>query len=194
MRTKHGLGASNGSDARTKAPARHRVPGAARLARRKIAGGVFSALAIALTTIGCSSTSPHARQASNPGAAAGRVWVCRHGQAANPCASSLGATTVTTSGTLQPATWPHSASASKFACFYVHGSDALTGMGNATMAVTHWDKSVAAEQAAPLSQICQVWAPSYRSQTLPTVAKGLADDDALLRSTFAVAYASVLPA
>jgi hypothetical protein len=67
-------------------------------------------------------------------------------------------------------------------------------MGNATMAVTHWDISVAVEQAAPLSQVCQVWAPSYRSQTLPTVAKGLAGDDALLRSTFAVAYASVLPA
>lgn len=194
MSTEHGTGVSNGEDARTRASARHRVPGAARLSRRQFAGVAFTALAIALTTIGCSSTSPHARQAGTPGAVAGRVWVCRPGQAANPCASSLGATTVTATGTLQPATWPHSASASKFACFYVHGSDALTGMGNATMAVTHWDISVAAEQAAPLSQVCQVWAPSYRSQTLPTVAKGLAGDDALLRSTFAVAYASVLPA
>jgi hypothetical protein len=84
--------------------------------------------------------------------------------------------------------------ASEFACFYVHGSDGLTGIGNTGLTVTKVDISVAVEQAAPLSQVCQVWAPAYRSQTLPTVEKGLAGDDALLRSTSAVAYNSVLPA
>ena len=34
----------------------------------------------------------------------------------------------------------------------------------------------------------------YRSQTLPTVFKGLAGDDKLMNSTFTVAYDSVLPA
>jgi hypothetical protein len=95
---------------------------------------------------------------------------------------------------MKPATWPHSAMASKFACFYVHGSDGLTGIGNTSLAVTKVDLAVAVEQAAPLSQVCQVWAPSYRSQTLPTVAKGLAGDAALMRSTSAIAYDSVLPA
>lgn len=122
------------------------------------------------------------------------MWVCRPGQKANPCASNLAATTVTAGGTLQPATWPHSAVASKFDCFYVHGSDGLTGTGNTSLAVTKVDISVAIEQAAPLSQVCQVWAPSYRSQTLPTVEKGLAGDEPLLRSTSTVAYDSVLPA
>jgi hypothetical protein len=146
-------------------------------------------------TTGCSSASPHAgAPAGTPGAATGPVWVCRPGQAANPCAANLAATTVTAGGTLQPASWPQSATASKFACFYVHGSDGLTGIGNTSLAVTTVDISVAEEQGAPFSQVCQVWAPSYRSATLPTVAKGIAGDQALLRSTSAVAYDSVLPA
>jgi Protein of unknown function (DUF3089) len=161
--------------------------GAARPPRRLLAGAACSALAIALMTTGCSS-------ASTPGAVAGPVWVCRPGQAGNPCASDLAATTVTAGGTLQPASWPHSATASKFACFYVHGSDGLTGTGNTSLAVTTVDISVAEEQGAPFSQVCQVWAPSYRSATLPAVAKGIAGDQALLRSTSAVAYDSVLPA
>ena len=155
------------------------APGAARPPRRLLAGAACSALTIALMTTGCSSASPHAgAPAGTPGAAAGPVWVCRPGQAANPCAANLAATTVTAGGTLQPASWPHSAMASKFACFYVHGSDGLTGTGNASLAVTTVDISVAEEQGAPFSQVCQVWAPSYRSATLPTVEKGIAGDQA----------------
>jgi hypothetical protein len=89
---------------------------------------------------------------------------------------------------------PRSATASKFACFYLHGSDGLTGTGNTSLAVTQVDVSVAVEQAAPFSQVCQVWAPAYRSVTMPTVEKGLAGDGALLRSASAVAYDSVLAA
>jgi hypothetical protein len=175
--------------------ARSGTPGAARPPRWLLAGAVCSALTIALMTTGCSSASPHAgAPAGTPGAAAGLVWVCRPGQAANPCAANLAVTTVTAGGTLQLASWPHSAMASKFACFYVHGSDGLTGIGNTSLAVTTVDISVAEEQGAPFSQVCQVWAPSYRSATLPTVEKGIAGDQALLRSTSAVAYDSVLPA
>ena len=163
--------------------------------RRRFPGGVLgSVLVLALVTAGCSSASP---PAGAPGKAAGRagpVWVCQPGQAADPCASNVAATTVTATGTLKPTTWPHSATASKFDCFYVHGSDGLTGTGNTSLAVTKVDIAVAAEQAAPFSQVCQVWAPSYRSQTLPTVEKGLAGDEPLLRSTAAIAYDSVLPA
>ncbi len=151
---------------------------------------VIAALVIAVTLVatGCSTST------NGPRNLAGPAWVCRPDQAADPCASSLAATTVTANGTLQAASWPRSPEASKFACFYVHGSDGLTGIGNTSLAVTRVDVSVAVEQGAPLSQVCQVWAPSYRSQTLPTVEKGLAGDQALLRSTSAVAYDSVLPA
>ena len=37
-----------------------------------------------------------------------------------------------------------------------------------------------------------MWAPAYRSQTWPTVEKGLAGDEAVMASSFDVAYASVL--
>src|SRR5580704_17180247 len=159
-------------------------------ARRPMVAGAVLVIAAGLIAGGCSSSSG----SSSSGTLAGPVWVCRPGQAASPCADNLAATTVTAGGTLQPATWPRSAAASKFDCFYVHGSDGLTGIGNTSLAVTKVDISVAIEQAAPLSQVCQVWAPSYRSQTLPTVEKGLTCDEALLRSTSAVAYDSVLPA
>jgi hypothetical protein len=170
---------------------RSSVRGGVRSRRRLLAEAVCGTLALALATAGCSSAASHV---SAPSQTAGLVWVCRPGQAANPCASDLAATTVTAGGALQPASWPHSAAASKFACFYVHGSDGLTGTGNTSLAVTKVDLEVAVRQAAPLAQVCQVWAPSYRSQTFPTVEKGLAGDEALLRSTSAVAYDSVLPA
>jgi hypothetical protein len=170
------------------------VPGWDRPHRRLLGGVLGSVLALALVTAGCSQASPPAGSPGKAAAQAGPVWVCRPGQAAGPCASSLAATTVTAAGALKPATWPHSAMASQFDCFYVHGSDGLTGIGNTGLAVTKVDIAVAAEQAAPFSQVCQVWAPSYRSQTLPAVEKGLAGDGALLRSTSAVAYDSLLPA
>jgi hypothetical protein len=161
---------------------------------RLLAGAASGALVLALVTAGCSPAHPDANAPGRTAGQPGPVWVCRPGQAASPCASNLTATAVTAGGTLQPATWPRSAAASKFACFYVHGSDGLTGIGNTSLAVTKVDISVAIEQAAPFSQVCQVWAPSYRSVTLPTVEKGLTGDEALLRSTSTVAYDSMLPA
>jgi Protein of unknown function (DUF3089) len=135
-----------------------------------------------------------AGQAASPGA--GIAWLCQPSQAkaANPCAYSLAATTVTAAGTLKPASWPRSALASKFDCFYVHPTDSLAETANTGLAVTTLDTYVAAEQGAPLSQICDVWAPSYRSQTWTSVKKGLAGNEAVMNSTFTVAYDSVLSA
>ncbi|HEY6312892.1 MAG TPA: DUF3089 domain-containing protein [Streptosporangiaceae bacterium] len=158
-------------------------------ARWPVVAGAALVIAAALIAGGCSSSS-----SDNSSTLTGPVWVCQPGQASDPCASDLAATTVTAGGTLQPATWPRSALASKFDCFYVHPTDSLADTANAGLAVTKLDTYVAAEQAAPLSQVCDVWAPSYRSQTWPTVRKGLAGDQAVMASTFTVAYDSVLPA
>jgi hypothetical protein len=129
-----------------------------------------------------------------PRQGAALVWLCRPGQASNPCASSLAATTITAAGTLEPATWPRSALASKFACFYVHPTDSLAKTANTGLAVTTNDTITAVEQAAPLSTVCDVWAPAYRSQTWTSVEKLLAGDEAVGASSFAVAYNSVLTA
>jgi hypothetical protein len=96
-------------------------------------------------------------------------------------------------GTLKPATRPRSAVASKFDCFYVYPTASLAETGNTGLAVTPLETYIAEEQAAPFSQVCDVWAPLYRSQTGSSVEKGLAGDEALMRSTFTVAYDSVLP-
>jgi hypothetical protein len=84
--------------------------------------------------------------------------------------------------------------ASKFECFYVHPTDSLAKTANTGLAVTKLDIITAVEQAAPLSKVCEVWAPAYRSQTWTTVEKFLAGDTAVMASTFAVAYNSVLTA
>jgi hypothetical protein len=161
-------------------------------ARRRAVAGAVLVIAAGLIAGGCSGSS--SGNSSSPSTLAGPVWVCRPGQAADPCASNLAATAVTAGGTLQPATWPQSALASKFDCFYVHPTDSLADTANTGLAVTKLDIYVADEQAAPLSQVCDVWAPSYRSQTWPSVQKGLAGDQAVMASTFTVAYDSVLPA
>jgi Protein of unknown function (DUF3089) len=156
--------------------------------RRAVMVGAALVIAAALTAGGCSNGS------SSSNTPAGPVWLCQPGQAADPCAGSLAATAVTASGALQPATWPRSALASKFDCFYVHPTDSLADTANTGLAATPLDIYVAHEQAAPLSQVCDVWAPSYRSQTWTSVKKGLAGDQAVMSSTFAVAYDSFLGA
>jgi Protein of unknown function (DUF3089) len=155
-------------------------------ARRTAVAGAVLVIAAGLIAGGCSSSS------SSSSNQAGPVWVCRPGQAADPCTTGLAATTVTVAGTLKPATWPRSALASKFDCFYVHPTDSLAETANTGLAVTTLDTYVAAEQGAPLSQVCDVWAPSYRSQTWTSVKKGLAGNEAVMSSTFTVAYDSVL--
>ena len=122
--------------------------------------------------------------------------MCQPGQTPDPCAGDPAISAVTASGTVRPAARPSSAAASKFACFYLNPTTSLTqtATGNTGLAVTQLDTYIATEEAAPFSQVCDVWSPMYRSQTLPTVFKGLAGDEKLMNSTFTVAYDSVLPA
>jgi hypothetical protein len=142
----------------------------ARPRRRLLGGALRSVLVVALVTGGWSSASPLAGASSEaPSGAVGPPWLCRPGQAADPCTASLAVTAVTAAGTLKPATWPRSARASKFDCFYVYPTESLAETGNTALAVTELEPVTADEQAAPLSRVCNVWAPAYRSQTFPSV-------------------------
>ncbi len=178
-------------------PAKHGSSQGGARAHRRLRGGVAGSLIVlALATAGCSSAGRPAGAAKAPGQAAGPRWLCQPGRAPDPCAGNPAVSAVTASGTVGPAARPSFAAASKFACFYVNPTTSLTQTptGNTGLAVTQLDTYIAAEEAAPFSQVCDVWSPLYRSQTLPTVLKGLAGDENLMRSTFAVAYGSVLPA
>jgi hypothetical protein len=175
----------------------HSVPGGVRPRCQLLAGAVCSVVALVLVTAGCSSAgAPTKAPTKAPGQAAGPQWLCEPGRAPDPCAGDLALSAVAASGTVTPAARPSSAAASKFACFYVNPttSVAQTRTGNTGLAVTQLETYIAAEEAAPYSQVCDVWSPLYRSQTLPTVEEGLAGDESLMRSTFTVAYDSVLPA
>jgi Protein of unknown function (DUF3089) len=156
--------------------------------RRLIAGAAGGVLVMTLAAA-CSSAGP----AGAPAGTAGAAFLCEPGQAADPCASSLTVSAVTAGGTVEPATWPQSA-ASKFACFYVFPTASLAKTANAGLAVTKLETYVTNQQTAAFSRVCDVWAPLYREQTLPTVLKGLAGDQSLMRSSFITAYNSVLPA
>jgi hypothetical protein len=171
------------------------VRGTVRLRRRLLAGAVCSAIVMALVAAGCSSAPrPASTPAKTPGAAASLAWLCRPGQAADPCDSGLAVSAVTADGTVRSATWPSSAGASKFACFYVYPTWSLAKTANTSLAVTQVLAYDAMEQGGPLSQVCDVWAPVYRSQTFPSVLKGLNGDEQVMNSTFTTAYDSVLPA
>jgi Protein of unknown function (DUF3089) len=178
-------------------PARSSVPGVVRPRCRALARGACGVLVLALVTAGCSSAGrPAGAPATTPGQAAGPLWLCQPGQTPDPCAGNPAISAVTASGTVRPAARPSSAAASKFACFYLNPTTSLTqtATGNTSLAVTQLDTYIATEEAAPFSQVCNVWSPMYRSQTFPTVQKGLAGDEKLMNSTFTVAYDSVLPA
>jgi hypothetical protein len=152
---------------------------------------------LALVTAGCSSAGrPAGAPAKTAGQPAQVRWLCEPGKAPDPCAGNTAISAVTASGTVRPTGPPSSAAASKFACFYLNPTTGLTQTrsGNTGLGVTKLDAYIATEEAAPFSQLCDVWSPLYRSQTFPTVLKGLAGDENLMRSTATVAYDSVLPA
>ena len=120
-------------------PTEHRsVPSRARPRRRLLGGALRSAFVVSLVTVSViTSASPPAGALSKaPAQGAGLVWVCRPGQAANPYAASLAVTSLTAAGTQKPATWPRSAVAAKFDCFYVHPTDSLAKAANTGLAVT----------------------------------------------------------
>ena len=164
---------------------------------RLLAGAASGALILTLVTAGCSAAGqPAGAPAKTPGQPAATLWLCQPGQAPDPCAGNTAVSAVTADGTVSPGAQPSSAAESKFACFYVNPTSSLTQTktGNTSLAVTQLDEYIATEEAAPFSQVCDVWSPLYHSQTFPTVLKGLAGDENLMRSTFNVAYDSVLPA
>jgi hypothetical protein len=145
-----------------------------------------------VVAVGTTGTAFGALAAGASRSAASPLWLCKPHTANDPCAYSLGATAVRADGSLRSAPLPASAVAARFDCFYVYPTVSLAEMGNTDLEVTKTEEGVAVIEAAPFSQVCNVWAPAYRSQTWPSVEKGLAGDASLMRSTFTVAYDSVL--
>jgi Protein of unknown function (DUF3089) len=85
--------------------------------------------------------------------------------------------------------------AKEFDCFYVYPTVSSENAANTGLAVQKAEIDVAAVQASQFSQVCNVWAPMYKSETAKSVEVGLngtPSGTAILHSTFDTAYDSLL--
>jgi Protein of unknown function (DUF3089) len=141
------------------------------------------------STLPASGASSGAQSHGDGGRQGGTVWLCRPGQANDPCRAPLTATVVPASGarTTQDA---RDNPASKFDCFYVYPTVSTQHSDNANLKVQPAEVGAAVAQASRFSQLCRVWAPMYHQRTEASLAKGLGNDP----QADAVAYDSVLSA
>jgi hypothetical protein len=119
--------------------------------------------------------------------AAGTVWLCRPGQADNPCNFPQQATSVPSAGPRTVQIVPN-ATAPDFDCFYVYPTVSTQKGANANLKIQAGEVGAAISQASRFSSVCQVWAPMYTQRTAASLAQGLGAAPA----ADAVAYASVL--
>jgi Protein of unknown function (DUF3089) len=98
------------------------------------------------------------------------VWLCRPGQADDPCTSDLASTSVSADGSTQTVA-ASPATASKFDCFYVYPTVSGQTTANANLDVEPVETVTAEEQASRFSQVCRVWAPMYRQRTVASLFK-----------------------
>ena len=117
------------------------------------------------------------------------MWLCRPGQAEDPCAAPLQATVVPADGarTVQN---PSASTGSAFDCFYVYPTVSTQHSDNSDLRVQPAEVDAAVAQASGFSQVCRVWAPMYRQRTQASLLKGLGADPA----ADDVAYDSLLSA
>ena len=118
------------------------------------------------------------------------VWLCRPGQTGDPCAASLATTVIAANGsrTTQHAT---AATNPKFDCFYIYPTVSGEASRNADLSIQPAERDVAQAQASRFSQVCRVWAPMYRQETLTALFSSSAGATASAEN---VAYASLLAA
>jgi Protein of unknown function (DUF3089) len=156
------------------------------------ASAVFLAGTISLLVlVGSTALATSAGAAARPVRATSRtVWLCRPGQAGDPCAYPRTATSVTGSGSTQAVASVTSRSASRFDCFYVYPTVSTEPGNNADLTVQPAEKAAAILQASRFSQVCNVWAPMYRQATSAALTNGQAVNPAVVGT----AYGSLLAA
>jgi Protein of unknown function (DUF3089) len=153
-------------------PVNREGPGA-RPATRKSLPLVLGTLALLgpPVLVGVSAVPSAAATGATAAAAVSKtVWLCRPGQADDPCTSNLSSTTVTASGSAQKEA-ASAATSSKFDCFYVYPTVSPQATANANLEVQGEETVTAQDQASRFSQVCRVWAPMYRQRTVASLAK-----------------------
>ena len=121
-------------------------------------------------------------------AAAETMWVCKPGQAANPCRESFKTTVYASNGSSRVVDPPIPANP-PVDCFYVYPTVSNQPGPNASMSIDPEIEAIVRYQAARLSQQCNVYAPVYRQTTVPALLTQTATPEARQR-----AYGDVLDA
>ena len=136
---------------------------------------------------GASTQASPANGASGSSGTSTTVWLCRPGQAEDPCTAPQTATVVPAGGprTVQNG---HGDPASKFDCFYVYPTVSTEKSANANLKVQPAEVDTAIAQVSRFSSVCRVWAPMYHQRTLASVFSGLGASP----EVDTVAYDSVL--
>jgi Protein of unknown function (DUF3089) len=136
-----------------------------------VAGVTAAAIGLLVSTTAVGAAT-RAAVAARPLRASHTVWLCKPGQANDPCLASLASTSVAANGstTTSPVTpGVSSAAASKFDCFYVYPTVSEQLTPNANLVVQSTERVSALDQASRFSQVCRVWAPMYRQRTVPSL-------------------------
>jgi hypothetical protein len=115
----------------------------------------LAGLAVAAIPAGAAQPKPDA---------AGTVWLCRPGQASDPCTASLRTIVVQPDGKrhvvdYEPAKDPG------IDCFYLYPYISHQTTANANLHVDPQETAIAELEASPFSQDCRVYAPMYREAT-----------------------------
>jgi len=133
---------------------------------------VLGALTLVLAVSGPASASSAAREtmAKRSIAPSNTVWLCKPGQAKDPCTSDLASTAVTAGGAIT-VTSASPTRSSKFDCFYVYPTVSPQTTVNSNLEVQSAETATAVDQASRFSQVCRVWAPMYRQVTLAGLSK-----------------------
>ena len=129
------------------------------MAGRKLIAVAVAACAVAASGAAASSASAEV------------VWLCKPGEADNPCRDSLETTVYDTRGNSQLANPPLPANP-PIDCFYVYPTVSEQRSRNANKDKDEQVRAIAKYQAARFSQTCRVYAPMYRQQTLGGLAAG----------------------
>lgn len=92
------------------------------------------------------------------------VWLCKPGQADNPCLGNVGGTSTLKGGSTKPLGYT-TAPDPKIDCFYVYPTQSNQDTANANLNPDKELKDVAVNQARQFSRVCDVYAPLYRQYT-----------------------------
>ncbi len=116
-------------------------------------------------------------------------WLCRPGRV-DACAGDIAATIVAPDGTQkdEPAV-PRATP--KADCFYVYPTTSMDPTPHSDLIAGDGEKGMAASQAAPFRSVCRVFAPLYRSVTLPALRAAMRTGKRLSAADFDLPYADV---